>query len=183
MNISLFLLRLIFILYLSRGDNFAFCDESDDLEVVEDPVSFDEIKVEDEAPAALSEEELLDMSEDSSVLTSEKLFKDSAKSEKYEYQAEVTRLLDIIVNSLYSSKDIFLRELVSNSADALEKYKITALQKNYKDKDDVELFVRIRSYPKKRLLTIWDNGVGMTKSELMNNLGTIAKSGTANFLD
>ncbi|XP_953842.1 chaperone protein (HSP90) [Theileria annulata] len=184
MKVSLLLLiKLFFILQLNKGYYFVSCNESDELEVVEDTVNVDEDVTEEQTPSELSEEELLDRSEDSSVLTSEKLFKDSTKSEKYEYQAEVTRLLDIIVNSLYSSKDIFLRELVSNSADALEKYKITALQKNYRDKDDVELFVRIRSYPKKRLLTIWDNGVGMTKTELMNNLGTIAKSGTANFLD
>ncbi|UKJ88300.2 molecular chaperone protein [Theileria orientalis] len=156
-------------------------DETTDDSVVVD----DDVKVEeDEEPEReLTEEELLDKSDDSSVLTSDKLFKDSTKSEKFEYQAEVTRLLDIIVNSIYSSKDIFLRELVSNSADALEKYKITALKKNYSDKDTVELFIRVRSYPKKRLLTIWDSGVGMTKNDLMNNLGTIAKSGTANFLD
>ncbi|UKK00700.2 molecular chaperone protein [Theileria orientalis] len=156
-------------------------DESTDDSVVVD----DDVKVEeDEEPEReLTEEELLDNSDDSSVLTSDKLFRDSTKSEKFEYQAEVTRLLDIIVNSIYSSKDIFLRELVSNSADALEKYKITALQKNYSDKDTVDLFIRVRSYPKKRLLTVWDSGVGMTKNDLMNNLGTIAKSGTANFLD
>ncbi|BAM39425.1 molecular chaperone protein [Theileria orientalis strain Shintoku] len=152
----------------------------DDSVVVDDEVKVEE---EEEPDRELTEEELLDNSDDSSVLTSDKLFRDSTKSEKFEYQAEVTRLLDIIVNSIYSSKDIFLRELVSNSADALEKYKITALQKNYSDKDTVDLFIRVRSYPKKRLLTIWDSGVGMTKNDLMNNLGTIAKSGTANFLD
>ncbi|CDR96732.1 heat shock protein 90, putative [Babesia bigemina] len=101
--------------------------------------------------------------------------------QSFPFQAEVSRVMDIIVNSLYTDKDIFLRELVSNAADALDKRRIQA---DPEEKVPKEAFGGIRIFPDKEhnTLTIEDDGIGMTKDELVKNLGTIAESGTAKFL-
>eukprot|EP00420_Gonyaulax_spinifera_P032606 CAMPEP_0197875784 /NCGR_PEP_ID=MMETSP1439-20131203/4946_1 /TAXON_ID=66791 /ORGANISM="Gonyaulax spinifera, Strain CCMP409" /LENGTH=181 /DNA_ID=CAMNT_0043495017 /DNA_START=1 /DNA_END=542 /DNA_ORIENTATION=+ len=88
--------------------------------------------------------------------------------------------MDIIVNSLYSNKDVFLRELVSNAADACDKKRFLALTEG--DAPPEAMKLRIRADKEKRTLTIEDNGVGMKKNELKENLGRIARSGTANFV-
>ncbi|KAK1443563.1 heat shock protein Hsp90 family protein [Babesia gibsoni] len=119
---------------------------------------------------------------DDVTLSEDELLKAAEKGESHNYQADFARVMDIIVNSLYSKKEVFLRELVSNSADALEKYKILEYRENREASGD-ELSIKIRTSASKRTLTIIDNGVGMTKHDLINNLGTIAKSGTANFVD
>ena len=102
-------------------------------------------------------------------------------------QAEVNRLMDIIVHSLYSNKDIFLRELVSNSADALDKVRFLSLTDpsalGEGDAKDLPFGIQISVDKEKRILSIRDTGVGMTKTDLINNLGTIARSGTAAFLE
>ncbi|KAK1444477.1 heat shock protein Hsp90 family protein [Babesia gibsoni] len=103
------------------------------------------------------------------------------KEETFPFQAEVSRVMDIIVNSLYTDKDVFLREMVSNAADALDKRRIHA---DPEEKVPKDAFGGIRIMPDKErnTLTIEDDGIGMTQAELVKNLGTIAESGTAKFL-
>lgn len=97
--------------------------------------------------------------------------------ETYKFDAEVSRVMDIIINSLYSDKSVFLRELVSNAADACDKRRFLSLT----DGTVAEPEVKIRGFKDKKILVIEDTGVGMTKDELMNNLGKIASSGTKKF--
>merc|ERR1719446_583903 len=104
-------------------------------------------------------------------------------SEKHEFQAEVNRLMDIIINSLYTDKQVFLRELVSNAADALEKARFHSVQDDDFLADTKDLEVRIEHDAEAKTLSIIDTGVGMSKADLINNLGTVAKSGTTNFLE
>ncbi len=98
------------------------------------------------------------------------------------FEAEVTQVLDLVINSLYSNKDIFLRELISNSADALSKLRFAALTNQELIADNEELKIQISIDQEARTLTIRDNGIGMNEQELIANLGTIAKSGTKEFI-
>merc|ERR1719333_2107608 len=104
-------------------------------------------------------------------------------TEKHEFQAEVSRLMDIIINSLYTDKQVFLRELISNSADALEKARFHSVQDESFLGDFKDLEVKIEHDADQKTLTIIDTRVGMSKADLINNLGTVAKSGTTNFLE
>merc|ERR1711972_1287655 len=104
-------------------------------------------------------------------------------SEKHEFQAEVSRLMDIIINSLYTDKQVFLRELISNAADALEKARFHSVQDESFLGDTKDMEVKIEHDPDAKTLTIIDTGIGMSKADLINNLGTVAKSGTTNFLE
>lgn len=106
----------------------------------------------------------------------------SAKSESFEFQAEVHRLMDIIINSLYSKREIFLRELISNSADALDKIRYLSLTNQTTLGDMDKLEIRISFDKDAKTLTIRDTGVGMTREELKRNLGIVAKSGTTEFV-
>ena len=103
---------------------------------------------------------------------------------KQEFQTEVSQLLHLIIHSLYSNKEIFLRELISNSSDALDKYKFLSLtDKKYNNSDfSPSINVSFESDDNSHFITISDNGIGMDKKDLNNNLGTIARSGTKNFL-
>merc|ERR1712166_1273647 len=104
-------------------------------------------------------------------------------SEKHEFQAEVSRLMDIIINSLYTDKQVFLRELISNAADALEKARFHSVQDDSFLGDVQDLEVKIDHDADAKTISIIDTGVGMSKADLINNLGTVAKSGTTNFLE
>ena len=103
--------------------------------------------------------------------------------ENLTFQAEVSKLLDLVANSLYSEREIFLRELISNSADACEKLRYQSLSKKNLLKDEKDLKINIRVSKKKKIIEIEDNGIGMTKQELIDNLGTIARSGTSKFIE
>ncbi|CAD6267704.1 unnamed protein product [Miscanthus lutarioriparius] len=103
-------------------------------------------------------------------------------AEKHEYQAEVNRLMDLIVHSLYSNKEVFLRELVSNASDALDKLRYLSVTDPELLKDGPQLDIRIQTDKDNGIITITDSGIGMTKQELIDSLGTIASSGTAKFL-
>src|SRR6201988_82178 len=94
------------------------------------------------------------------------------------FRAEVSRLLDIVVHSLYSEKDIFLRELISNASDACDKLRYEAITQPELTGDDADFQIKISIDKKARTLTVSDNGIGMTRDELIENLGTIARSGT-----
>ena len=104
-------------------------------------------------------------------------------SQNHSFQAEVSKLLDLVANSLYSEREIFLRELISNSADACEKLRYQSLSKKNILGDDTELKIHIRVSKKKKIIEIQDNGIGMSNEELIDNLGTIARSGTSKFME
>ncbi|MDC1184782.1 molecular chaperone HtpG [Alphaproteobacteria bacterium] len=113
-----------------------------------------------------------------------KSFQMTDKSSKnHSFQAEVSKLLDLVANSLYSEREIFLRELISNSADACEKLRYQSLSKKNILGDDTELKINIRVSKKKKIIEIQDNGIGMSNEELIDNLGTIARSGTSKFME
>jgi molecular chaperone HtpG len=105
----------------------------------------------------------------------------SQTAERFEFQAEVKQLLDLMIHSLYSDRDVFLRELVSNASDALDKLRFELLTKPELDSGS-ELHIRIEIDRDARTLEVIDNGIGMTREEVIRNIGTIAKSGTKEFL-
>ncbi len=101
---------------------------------------------------------------------------------KFEFKAEMKQLLSIIIHSLYSHPEVFLRELISNSSDALNKVRFRKLTDNNFQDPDAELRIKIQIDPKSKVFSIEDNGIGMTEEELINNIGTLARSGTLEFL-
>jgi len=101
----------------------------------------------------------------------------------FEFKAEVRELLNLVINSLYSHKEIFLRELISNASDAIDKARYISLTQSDVKIADHDFKIKIIPDKDKGTLTISDNGIGMDKDDLINNLGTIAKSGTKEFLE
>src|SRR5580698_3204538 len=106
----------------------------------------------------------------------------TATPQKFEFQAEIKQLLDIVIHSLYTEKEIFVRELVSNASDALEKLRHLQLTEKEVFDDNLPLEINLTTDDKAKTLTIQDFGVGMTQAELVENLGTIAHSGSKAFL-
>ncbi len=107
----------------------------------------------------------------------------AANAETRGFETEVKQLLDLMIHSLYSNKEIFLRELISNASDACDKLRFTAVSDASLYEEDIELKVKISYDKEARTITINDNGIGMTRDEVIENIGTIAKSGTQSFLD
>jgi molecular chaperone HtpG len=104
-------------------------------------------------------------------------------TETFVFQAETTQLLELMIHSLYTNKDIFLRELLSNASDALDRLRFEAITKPELLAEDAALEIRLDPNPQTRTLTMHDTGIGMSRDELMSNIGTIAKSGTRQLLE
>merc|ERR1719412_894165 len=129
------------------------------------------------ADAAPADEEPLPSFSEEQLSTME------AGAQKHEFEAEVQRLMEIIIHSLYTDRDIFLRELISNAADALDKIRYKSLTDKTVLGDNTQLEIKVRADSDNNMIYITDTGVGMTKKELSENLGTVARSGTAKFIE
>ena len=107
----------------------------------------------------------------------------TGQKETLGFQTEVKHLLKLMIHSLYSNKEIFLRELISNASDAADKLRFEALSNDALYGKDSELKITVEYDKDARTITVSDNGIGMTRQEVMDNIGTIAKSGTKEFFE
>ena len=107
----------------------------------------------------------------------------AANTETRGFETEVNQLLDLMIHSLYSNKEIFLRELISNASDACDRLRFSAISDGSLYEEDIELKIKVSYDKEQRTITISDNGIGMTREEVIDHIGTIAKSGTRTFLD
>src|SRR6516225_5131689 len=105
-----------------------------------------------------------------------------AEQETHRFQAEVVQILDLMIHSLYSNKEIFLRELISNASDAIDRLRFEIFTRPELAEDDGSLRIRVAFDTAARTITVSDNGIGMSRAEVVEHIGTIAKSGTREFL-
>lgn len=109
--------------------------------------------------------------------------KTMSKTTQHDFAAETGRILELLTHSIYSNKEIFLREIISNASDAIDKARLQALTDTNFLGDDTDFAIRLEIDKDKKALSITDNGIGMTGEEIHQHLGTIAKSGTKEFLE
>jgi HSP90 family molecular chaperone len=116
------------------------------------------------------------------IIEAEKKQPSFSQSEQREFRAETRKLLDIVAKSIYTDKEVFLRELLSNCSDALEKQRFEVLRGESVMGEGDDLGIQIHTNSKERTITIFDSGIGMDRNEVIENLGTIAKSGSQAFV-
>ena len=135
----------------------------------------------DEAVKETPKEETKEDTNDEFTAEERELLKKN--EEKFNFNVEVTRLMDIIINSLYTNKEVFIRELISNASDACDKARFLSVQNPDYLGENKELKIIVETDRETKTFSIIDTGVGMTKNDLVKNLGTIAKSGTTAFIE